>query len=380
MTSYTSSLSVFAIGDFLAHLILYILPSRISNRVRENTSSQTVLVLRDGSIKRANANDGNKNEPRMTLFEGVFATLLFDLALFGTSNPIINFIINFFTTLQNSWDRPFQNEIEAELKIVEFCTRLNIRRHPWMWDRPAGEYGSLNDFFSRTYAPEYFPRVGDGRVVSPACCKISTYDDDEGLKRLLIKGCEYDVSKIGLPDNESNLLLEAYRSNRIFVGYLAPKDYHRVHSPISGKCTHCRLEGADSNSASVKFFGGKFNLLNENKRLVVVLEEESSTVGGGGGESNSNDDVVVEVQEPPLSVALVIVGGVGVNTITYDENMVGRSIRKGQEISTFRAGGRLVMLHCIMMCLSIMHIFLLSWHSLTNFIVLHGCCVQYKMM
>ena len=346
----TSSLSVFAIGDFLAHLILYILPSRISNRVRENTAPQTVLVLRDGSIKRAD--DDNNNEPRMTLFEGVFATLLFDLALFGTSNPIINFIIRAFTTLQNSWDRPFQNDTEAKLKIFEFCTRLDIRRHPWMWDRPAGEYGSLNDFFSRTYSPEYFPRVGAGRVVSPACCKISTYDDDDGLKRLLIKGCEYDVSKIGLPDNENNLLLGAFRSNRIFVGYLGPKDYHRVHSPISGKCTHCRLEGADSNSASVKFFGGEFNLLNENKRLVVVLEEESSTVGGEE-ESNSNDDVVVEVQEPPLRVALVIVGGVGVNTITFDENMVGRSIRKGQEISTFRAGGRLVissntpMLHCI---------------------------------
>lgn len=377
----SSSISVFAIGDFLAQLILYILPSRISNRIRENTSPQTVLVLRDGSIKRAN--DGNNNEPRMTLFEGVFATLLFDLALFGTSNPIINFIIRAFTTIQNSWDRPFQNETEAESKIFEFCTRLDIRRHPWMWHRPAGEYGSLNDFFSRTYAPEYFPRLGDGRVVSPACCKISTYDDDEGLRRLLIKGCEYDVSKIGLPDDENNLLLEAYRSNRVFVGYLGPKDYHRVHSPISGKCTHCRLEGADSNSASVKFFGGKFNLLNDNKRLVVVLEEESSTVGGG--ESNGNDDVVVEVQEPPLRVALVIVGGVGVNTITYDKDMVGRSIGKGQEISTFRAGGRLVIfIECshaslyLMCIINIMHIFCTSWHSLTLlFCMVVVCNIQW---
>ena len=56
------------------------------------------------------------------------------------------------------------------------------------------------------------------------------------------------------------------------------------------------MEGMHSPSASVKFFNGKFNLLNENKRLVVVLEEE--------GLQDDN----------PLRVALVIVGGVGVNT------------------------------------------------------------------
>ena len=45
-----------------------------------------------------------------------------------------------------------------------------------------------------------------------------------------------------------------------------------------------------------------------------------------------------------MRVALVIVGGVGVNTITYDESMVGKSMTKGQELSAFRAGGRLVVL------------------------------------
>jgi hypothetical protein len=44
--------------------------------------------------------------------------------------------------------------------------------------------------------------------------------------------------------------------------------------------------------------------------------------------------------EDPLRVALVIVGGVGVDTITYDSDMVGKTLDKGQEISAFRAGGR----------------------------------------
>lgn len=83
------------------------------------------------------------------------------------------------------------------------------------------------------------------------------------------------------------------------------------------------MEGIHSPSASVKFFGGKFNILNNNKRLVVVIEDQSDA-------NDSN----------PLKVAIVVVGGVGVNTITYDGDLMDKIIEKGDELSTFRAGGR----------------------------------------
>ncbi|KAL7466874.1 hypothetical protein ACHAXS_007149 [Conticribra weissflogii] len=299
----------FALSDIVARIFLAILPSRISNRIKENTSPLEVLVLRTKTKKC--------NEPRMTLFEGVFATILFDLALFGTYNPIINGIISLFTTIQNSWDTPFKNEVEAEENVLDFCNRLDIQQHPWIWEKQPKAYKSLNDFFSRTYASENFPAIGEGMLVSPACCKILIFNDDTCMKSILIKGCNYQLERVGLPHSD----LKAYRKNRIFLGYLSPKDYHRVHAPISGKCIHCKMEGENVDSASVKFFGGKFNLMNENKRLVVVLEDDKR-----------ND-------EEPLRVALVIIGGVGVNTITYDKSMVGKAFFKGEELSTFRAGG-----------------------------------------
>ena len=83
------------------------------------------------------------------------------------------------------------------------------------------------------------------------------------------------------------------------------------------------MEGIHSPLASVKFFGGKFNILNNNKRLVVVIEDQSDA-------NDSN----------PLKVAIVVVGGVGVNTITYDGDLMDKIIEKGDELSTFRAGGR----------------------------------------
>ena len=292
----------FAIGEFLAKSILLILPRRIADRVRENSGEMEVFVLRTSTYK---------TKPRMTLIEGVFATILFDLALFGTSNPIINAIIRLFTNIQNSWDNSFGSPDVAKTQITQFCEKLSIQQTPWIWEKDIEEYTCLNDFFARKYSPKHFPHVGNGNVVSPACCTLTRYNDDAQIKNILIKGCDYKIEDIGLPLND----VEKYRKNHVILGYLSPTDYHRVHSPIAGKVVHCRLEAADKRSASVKFFGGKFNIMNENKRLVVVIETGS------------------------IKVALVVIGGIGVDTIVYDPTMEGKEIGKGEEVSTFRAGG-----------------------------------------
>jgi len=302
--------TAFALGDAIAKALLYVLPSQWSTRIQKNCGEVSFLVLKTGKTK---------TKRKMTLIEGVFATLLFDLAIFNTDNFFINFIIRTFTRFQNSWDRPFINQSEAKDEVGKFCENIGIEQTPWVWDKQPQEYKCLNDFFSRTYAPAYAPSIGDQDVVSPACCTMSLYSDNGSLQRLLIKGCDYALDKVGLWPPED---LTLYAKNKVLLGYLSPSDYHRCHAPIEGKVVHLKMEDSQAMSASVKFWGGKFNLLNKNKRLVVVIE--------------STDD---RATEPPTRVALVVVGGVGVDTIVYDPNMLGKSIEKGGEISTFRAGG-----------------------------------------
>jgi hypothetical protein len=123
----------------------------------------------------------------MTFMEAVFATMLFDLALFGTSNPVINTIIRIFTSLQNSWDKPFSSRDQAATQVTEFCERLSIQQTPWIWEKPKEEYICLNDFFSRTFSPRHFPPLGEAKVVAPACCTMTKYNDDNDLKSILIK-------------------------------------------------------------------------------------------------------------------------------------------------------------------------------------------------
>ena len=293
----------FTIVTHIAQIFLFLLPKRISNRIRENAGDLEIFVLRTNSLK---------TKQRMTLIEGFITTLLFDLALFGTSNWFINGFIVLFTKFQNGWDRPFRSSTKAKTEITEFCTRLNIQMAPWIWEKDIENYTCLNDFFTRKYAPEFMPKVGNGLVVSPACCTIKRYSNNDTMKYFLVKGCEYKIENIGLNAKDIDL----YKKNDVVIGYLSPSDYHRVHSPIEGKCIHCKLEGANRYSTSVKYFDGKFNILNENKRLVVVIEASEK-----------------------LRVAIVIIGGIGVNTIVFDPSMEGRQIAKGDELSTFRGGG-----------------------------------------
>jgi len=292
---------IFKVGDLLSRLVVKLMPKRISDRIMFNSSEYSVYVLQTQSIK---------TKPRMTFMEAVFATILFDLALFGTNNPVINGIIRFFTSLQNSWDSQFSSQEDAVTQVTEFCERLSIQQNPWIWEKSKEDYTSLNDFFSRTFIQSKFPTLGSANIVAAASCTMTRYNDDASMKSLLIKGCSYHIEDIGLPGEDIHL----YRQNPVFTGYLSPTDYHRVHSPMSGKCTVCKMEGIDKKSASVKFFGGKFNILNENKRLVIVLDSGH------------------------FKIALVIIGGIGVDSIVYND-MIGQQISKGQELSAFRAGG-----------------------------------------
>jgi phosphatidylserine decarboxylase len=290
-----------ALVDLIARFLLLLLPRRISRRVKENASDITVTVLSAGEIK---------TKPRMTLMEAVGATLLFDLALFGTDNRWIRGILRLFTRLQNTWDTPFASPHQARGSITDFCQRLGIATEPWIWDQPLQNYHCLNDFFSRTYATEHFPPLGDADLVSPACCTLRCYDSNRALKCLLIKGCDYELDQIGIPD------AALYANNHVLIGYLSPCDYHRVHAPVSGKVVYQELCSTGQPSASVKFWEGKFNILNENQRLVVVIETQNRS-----------------------KVALVVVGGVGVDTIVYRPDLRNQTIAKGDHIATFRAGG-----------------------------------------
>lgn len=88
-------------------------------------------------------------------------------------------------------------------------------------------YPSFNAFFSRRLKPGLRPI--EGRVSSPADGCVSACGDITNNQIIQAKGIDYSVEK----------LLASPRSTRFRHGsfitiYLSPKDYHRVHNPITG--------------------------------------------------------------------------------------------------------------------------------------------------
>ncbi|CAE7407442.1 psd [Symbiodinium natans] len=107
--------------------------------------------------------------------------------------------------------------------------------------------------------------------------------------------------------------------------YLAPADYHCYHAPIAGKLLSLALLDQHRYSITVKpYIFSSVNILTRNRRAVAVIESDS---------------------RPGLRVAVVIVGGVTVDSIRLEPNLrAGVSVKKGQRLGAFARGGSAIAL------------------------------------
>ncbi|MCC2684447.1 MAG: phosphatidylserine decarboxylase, partial [Paenibacillaceae bacterium] len=99
-------------------------------------------------------------------------------------------------------------------------------------EKPLNEYETLNEFFTRKLKRGGRPVHADtNAVVSPVDGLITGMGNIESGRMLNIKGQDYTVEALlnGSPRTVN------YLNGFYYVLYLSPKDYHRIHSPVSGK-------------------------------------------------------------------------------------------------------------------------------------------------
>jgi len=91
------------------------------------------------------------------------------------------------------------------------------------------DYKTFNDFFTRTLKPG--ARNISGLICSPADGVVSACGDIQGNKLIQAKGKKFTLEKLlahaGLADK--------FKNGSFATIYLSPKDYHRVHCPLSGQ-------------------------------------------------------------------------------------------------------------------------------------------------
>ncbi|GHB28590.1 archaetidylserine decarboxylase [Salinicola rhizosphaerae] len=190
-------------------------------------------------------------------------------------------------------------------------------------------YACFNDFFTRALKPDARP-IGED-LVSPADGVLSRYGRIEHGTLIQAKGQTYSLSALLGGDTAR---AAPFRQGSFATVYLSPKDYHRVHMPVTGtlrEMTYVPGRLFSVNSATANHVPGLFA---RNERLVCIFDTEQGPLAMVlvGAMIVAAIETVWAGQITPLSGK--------VQTTRFDEPIV---IEKGQEMGRFKLGSTVVM-------------------------------------
>lgn len=199
-------------------------------------------------------------------------------------------------------------------------------------EKPLGEYGTLGEFFSRALKEGARPIQGD--LVHPCDGRLIQRGSIHDGTLIQAKGKIYRMDEF-VPDNP---WMDDFEQGQFLTYYLAPFNYHRVHSPLESQVLWAQVIPGELwpvNSWSVKRIDGLYVV---NERVAVGLQTERGKailvmVGATnvGSMSFSFDESIKTNQRPRIEKYLR----------TYTEP---QALNAGQELGTFHMGSTVVLL------------------------------------
>ncbi len=197
------------------------------------------------------------------------------------------------------------------------------------------QFPSFNDFFIRRLKSQARPLPQDqDSIACPADGVISELGKILDGRLLQAKGCYYALNDLLGGDMKMS---QYFRGGEFFTVYLAPKDYHRVHIPVSGtlkQMIHIPGQLFSVNTESVRGIPGLFA---RNERVICLFATDAGPmavifVGAlliGGVVTNWHGEVTPSRGEKP------------VNKIYQDSSI---SFQRGDEIGYFQWGSTVIVL------------------------------------
>ncbi|MCM3785884.1 archaetidylserine decarboxylase [Neobacillus mesonae] len=208
----------------------------------------------------------------------------------------------------------FSKSSASRLLIPWFIKTYEI--NPNEAELELGEYPSLNAFFTRRLKPHARPlHEHPESLLSPVDGKITAMSPITKGTILNVKGHDYTL--VDLLNQSPHM--EKYKNGWVFVLYLSPKDYHRIHSPISGKLVeseHIRGKVYPVNDFGLRHMK---SVLSRNERLITYIKHEHG------------------------EIAVVKVGAMNVSSIQYVDHSI-KSWERGDELAYFEFGSTVVLL------------------------------------
>ncbi len=195
-------------------------------------------------------------------------------------------------------------------------------------------FPSFNAFFTRSLKRGVRPVAqGNDVVVSPVDGVISQIGVIEQGQIVQAKGHNYSIKSLLADDS----LAQKFEQGQFTTIYLSPRDYHRIHMPVTGKLTKMIYIPGKLFSVSPRTAKTVPDLFARNERVVTVFETEQGPL------------VVVLVGAIFVgSMATVWAGqitpeyGEKIASWSYDDEEI--IIEKGEELGRFNMGSTIVML------------------------------------
>ncbi|MBJ7553246.1 archaetidylserine decarboxylase [Marinomonas spartinae] len=199
----------------------------------------------------------------------------------------------------------------------------------------ALSYRNFNDFFTRAIRPELRPICDeDNSIVCPADGAISQIGKIEYGTLYQAKGHTYSLTSLLGGDAA---LSDQFLGGSFATVYLSPRDYHRVHIPLTGKLTkmiHIPGKLFSVNKVTAEQIPSVFA---RNERTVCLFDTEAGPMA-----------VILVGAMIVASIETTWAGQVtpfNKNVVTWDyQDLSNIEIQKGEEMGRFKLGSTAIVL------------------------------------
>lgn len=134
------------------------------------------------------------------------------------------------------------------------------------------QFDTFNAFFTRALKPGARPLAqGEGVVICPVDGAVSQVGTIHGDTIFQAKGHEYSATTLLGGDSE---LARGFANGRFATLYLSPRDYHRIHMPVTGSLRQMVYVPGRLFSVNPKTVRCIPGLFARNERVVAVFDTE----------------------------------------------------------------------------------------------------------
>ena len=152
---------------------------------------------------------------------------------------------------------------------------MAVRRFAALWDvdlsdaeKPLEAYESVLELFTRRLKEGARPVDPDpGAVVSPVDGTLEYAGAIDGVVLPQAKGRTYSIDALLAEEGA----VETFAGGSFFVGYLAVRAYHRVHSPVDGQILGCTAVPGDLYPVNAVAVNHVDSLYARNERVISHL-------------------------------------------------------------------------------------------------------------